>query len=95
MRAVELPPKTDPPASEVFQQYQVVASRRQQFDLMIWQVPVLGLTAQAFLLNIALSHGTSQVARALSAGLAVVTSGAFRPTDRQASTPRETGSALA
>jgi hypothetical protein len=48
--------------------YQVVAARRQSFDSMVWQVPALSLTAQAFLLVIALGSGSGHLAR-LAAGL--------------------------
>ncbi len=37
--------------------YGVVASRRLQWDNLLWQVPVLGLTAQAFLFTTALGSG--------------------------------------
>ena len=49
-------------------QYQVVAARRQNFDSMVWQVPALALTAQAFLMTIALGPGTGHLAR-IAAGL--------------------------
>ena len=49
-------------------QYQVVAARRQNFDAMVWQVPALGLTAQAFLMTIALGAGSGHLAR-IAAGL--------------------------
>ena len=48
--------------------YQVVAARRQNFDSMVWQVPALSLTAQAFLLVIALGSGSGHLAR-IAAGL--------------------------
>jgi hypothetical protein len=37
--------------------YSAVAARRTQFDALLWQVPVLSLTAQAFLFTIALGDG--------------------------------------
>jgi hypothetical protein len=37
-----------PSREEMLVLYQVVAARRQNFDLMVWQVPALSLTAQAF-----------------------------------------------
>jgi hypothetical protein len=49
-------------------QYQVVAARRQNFDAMVWQVPALALTAQAFLMTISLGPGTGHLAR-VAAGL--------------------------
>jgi hypothetical protein len=51
--------------------YTIVAQRRMQWDSLVWQVPVLSLTAQAFLLTIALSSGNGQFARVISAGLAM------------------------
>jgi hypothetical protein len=52
--------------------YQVVASRRIQWDQLLWQVPVLSLTAQAFLFTIALGGGSSQTARVIAAILSLV-----------------------
>jgi hypothetical protein len=52
--------------------YTVLATRRTAFDTLMWQVPALGLTAQAFLLTIALDAGSSQWARYIAAGLALV-----------------------
>jgi hypothetical protein len=52
--------------------YHVVAQRRLQFDNLIWQVPVVSLTGQAFLFTIALSADNSQLARAISSALALV-----------------------
>jgi hypothetical protein len=60
--------------SNEFLQYQVVASRRQETDSLMWQVPVLSLTAQAFLFSIALNPGAGHAAKILSAGLALVSS---------------------
>lgn len=54
--------------------YQVLASRRAGYDTLIWQTPVLGLTAQAFLFTVALSHESSRTARFIAASLALVTS---------------------
>lgn len=52
--------------------YQAVAARRIQADVQLWQVPALSLTAQAFLLTIALGSDMSRVSRLLAAGLGVV-----------------------
>ncbi|WP_428340824.1 hypothetical protein [Mycobacterium sp.] len=52
--------------------YQVVASRRLQWDYLLWQVPVLSLTAQAFLFTIAVGGASSQFARIVSSLLAMV-----------------------
>jgi hypothetical protein len=58
---------------EMLVQYQVVAARRQNFDLMVWQVPALTLTAQAFLLVIALGSGSGHLARIAAGLLSAVT----------------------
>jgi hypothetical protein len=58
---------------EILAQYQVVAARRQNFDSMLWQVPALSLTAQAFLLVIALGSGSGHLARIAAGLLSAVT----------------------
>lgn len=55
--------------------YQAVVSRRLQWDNLLWQVPILSLTAQAFLFTIALGPDTSQVARTIAASLSIVITG--------------------
>jgi hypothetical protein len=53
--------------------YEMLAARRNQQDSMLWQAPALALTAQAFLLTIALGGNAASVfARALAAGLGLV-----------------------
>jgi hypothetical protein len=52
-------------------QYQLIASRRQNHDTMLWQTPVISLTAQAFLFTIALGTG-SIPGRVLAALLALI-----------------------
>ena len=53
--------------------YEMLAERRNQQDSMLWQAPALALTAQAFLLTIALGGSAVSVfARALAAGLGLV-----------------------
>jgi hypothetical protein len=42
------------------------------YATMVWQVPALSLTAQSFLLTIALTHGNSDGAKYISAGLSIV-----------------------
>jgi hypothetical protein len=54
--------------------YEVVAARLMQWDNLVWQVPVITLTGQAFLFTIALSSGNSQLARLLASLLAFVAS---------------------
>lgn len=52
--------------------YQVVAARRASYDTLLWQVPVLSLTAQAFLFTIALAADTEPLARVVAALLSIV-----------------------
>jgi hypothetical protein len=54
--------------------YQVLANRRLAQDSLMWQTPALGLTAQAFLFNIALNSTSSRTARLISMFLALITS---------------------
>lgn len=53
-------------------QYQLLAVRRQNYDSMLWQTPVISLTAQAFLFTIALSNG-DKPARFIASLLAFIT----------------------
>ncbi|WP_156907211.1 hypothetical protein [Thalassobaculum salexigens] len=43
------------------QQYSVVAARRQAYDVLLWQVPALGIAAQGFLVSAALGAEVSAV----------------------------------
>lgn len=52
--------------------YAAVAARRSQWDALLWQVPALSMTAQAFLLTVSLS-ATQRIARTLACGLSVLT----------------------
>lgn len=52
--------------------YEALAARRLQWDSLLWQVPVLGLTAQAFLFTIALDPASSRLARMISSSRSVV-----------------------
>src|SRR5687767_11818509 len=52
-------------------QYQLLASRRQNYDTMLWQTPVISLTAQAFLFTIALGNGTP-TSRVIASFLALI-----------------------
>ena len=56
--------------AEVFVQYQLVAARRNATNALLWQSPVLSLTAQAFLFTIALNTGLAAASRTVAAGLA-------------------------
>lgn len=51
--------------------YQVLASRRVAYDQMAWQTPALAFTAQAFLMTIALSGGSTWT-RIVAAALALI-----------------------
>ncbi len=55
-------------------QYQLVAERRSGTNSMMWQVPVLSLTAQSFLFTIAFSPGVGAGFRILAALLALAAS---------------------
>jgi hypothetical protein len=52
--------------------YAAVAARRAQFDNLLWQVPVLSFTAQAFLFTIALGPDTKPVARVIACLLSLI-----------------------
>jgi len=52
--------------------YQALAARRLQWDNLLWQVPILGLTAQAFLFTIALDPGSTRFARVVACLLSLV-----------------------
>jgi hypothetical protein len=62
----------DLPADQWSSIYAVIAQRRTAFDTLMWQVPALGLAAQAFLLTIAFGSSSSEVARFFAGGLAAV-----------------------
>ena len=52
--------------------YQSLAARRLGYDTLMWQVPALSLTAQAFLFTIALSAGNRTEARLTAATLSFI-----------------------
>jgi hypothetical protein len=54
------------------QRYAAVVARRLQWDNLLWQVPVMSFTAQAFLFTIALGGGTSRAGRIISSVLSLV-----------------------
>lgn len=58
-----------PPGEEL---YAAVAQRRTANDGMVWQAPIVSLTAQAFLFTIALAPDSEPTARYISSGLAFV-----------------------
>ncbi|MFJ4198346.1 hypothetical protein ACIP2Y_01735 [Streptomyces sviceus] len=63
---------TQPSSEERLVMYQVVAARHVGLDQMVWQVPGIALTAQAFLMTIGLGPGSGQLARLGSGLLSVV-----------------------
>lgn len=54
--------------------YQVVAARRLGFDQLLWQVPGVAMTAQAFLMTIGLAPGAGRLARVAVGCIAMVIS---------------------
>jgi hypothetical protein len=52
--------------------YQALVARQLQWDNLVWQVPVLSFTAQAFLFTIALGPDTSGFGRIVSAAMSIV-----------------------
>jgi hypothetical protein len=60
------------PSDQVNTVYGAISSRRTAFDTLMWQVPALGLAAQAFLLTIAFGSSSSDTARCVAGGLSVV-----------------------
>jgi hypothetical protein len=52
--------------------YEALTARVGDRDALLWQSPALGMTAQAFLLVIALGHDSSPAARCLAALLGIV-----------------------
>lgn len=62
----------DENALEGLEQYSIVANRRQQWDTLLWQMPTMALTGEAFLFTICLGPNTSQTGRIVSSVLALV-----------------------
>ena len=60
------------PAPDPSAVYQTLSARRISYDQMMWQVPALSLTAQAFLVAIAVNTALSRVVRVLALFLAMV-----------------------
>lgn len=54
------------------EQYAIVASRRQQWDTLLWQMPTMVLTGEAFLFTISLGAQTSQTGRIVAATLSLL-----------------------
>lgn len=53
--------------------YPIVASRHALWDNLLWQIPVLSMTAQAFLFSISLGPGSTSVARLIACSLSILT----------------------
>lgn len=64
--------RTDPDAMAFNLVYDTIRGRRAGYDLLMWQTPALGMTAQAFLMTIALGPDTKQAARLVANLLAFV-----------------------
>src|SRR5690349_20867309 len=60
------------PPAQLDTVYAAIAGRRTAFDTLVWQVPSLGLTAQAFLLTLAYGPSSSSTARYVAGGLSIV-----------------------
>jgi len=57
---------------EGLEQYSIVANRRQQWDTLLWQMPTMALTGEAFLFTISLGANTSQTGRIVASLLALL-----------------------
>ena len=57
---------------EGLEQYSIVANRRQQWDTLLWQMPTMALTGEAFLFTISLGASTSQTGRIVASALALL-----------------------
>ncbi len=55
-------------------QYEIVAARRANYEQLLWQVPVLAMTAQSFLLAIGLNEGIGAWSRLGASALGVLAS---------------------
>jgi hypothetical protein len=55
-----------------FELYKMLAARHSQRGALVWQVPTLSFTGQAFLLTVALSHENSRLSRCFAASLGFV-----------------------
>ncbi len=64
------PPPTD--TAVALAQYDLVANRRNTTNNLLWQSPVLSLTAQAFLFTVALNPDVGPMPRLIAATLALV-----------------------
>jgi hypothetical protein len=63
---------SEPITPKGLEQYSIVANRRQQWDTLLWQVPTMALTGEAFLFTISLGASTSQAGRIVASILALI-----------------------
>ena len=66
----ETPEPSETPGE--LEQYAIVASRRQQWDTLLWQMPTMVLTGEAFLFTISLGAQTAQTGRIVAATLSLL-----------------------
>ena len=57
---------------EGLEQYAIVAERRLQWDTLLWQMPSMVLTGEAFLFTISLGSSTAPTGRRIAAALALM-----------------------
>jgi hypothetical protein len=69
----KLPPRTP---DQLISLLGVYASQYASYTTLLWQVPALSLTAQAFLLTLALGHGNGTSAKIIGAALSAAISAA-------------------
>lgn len=60
--------------NDLYVAYAALSARRYGYDAMLWQTPALAVTAQAFLLTIALGKDSSPTARLISSALSLILS---------------------
>lgn len=66
------PEGDDQARREGLEQYTIIANRRAQWDTLLWQMPTMALTGEAFLFTISLGASTSQTGRIVASLLALV-----------------------
>ncbi len=59
-------------SADDLEQYAIVANRRQQWDTLLWQMPTMVLTGEAFLFTISLGAATAPTGRRIAAALALL-----------------------
>jgi hypothetical protein len=71
MTSPDVPGQLFPTNEQKLSLLAISAGQFGSYATMVWQVPALSLTAQSFLLTIALTHGNSDGAKYISAGLSI------------------------